>query len=547
MAKTKKKPNFLAQGGILAIAGIISRIIGMLYRIPLMNIIGESGSGVYSAAYDIYNIMLLISSYSLPMAVSKLVSARLSLKQFKNVRQVFLISLLFGAALGLAAALLMFFGAGFLADRMMNTPRAVLAVQILAPTVFIMGMLGVLRGFFQGHGTMIPTAISQILEQIVHVGVSILAARILFNKAASLELSAENMTPEAYGAAGATIGTGVGALFALLFVGFCFVLYRKILDRRCAKDRTASTEAPLGTLKIIFLTALPILTSAAIANLETLLDHAIFGAYMGEAQDLYETVWGAYSGKFIVLINVPIAISTALAASTLPVISSRMAVNDQDGALQKASAAIRFILLIALPASVGLTVLGRPCLDLLFRSGNNELAGGLMTAGAFGVLGFCVSYVLVGVLQGGGYFWDPILNYVISLAIHVPLLLLCLFVFKWDIYAVAVCNMLYGFVSCLLHFRSLRRRFGYRQEIRRSILLVLSASLIMGGTAFGLYKLFSALHLGNSVSLLGAIFLSVLVYFAAVFLLGALGEEDLAEMPKGAAIAGLARKLHLLR
>ena len=105
MAKTKKKPNFLAQGGILAIAGIISRIIGMLYRIPLMNIIGEQGSGIYSTAYEIYNIMLLISSYSLPMAVSKLVSARLSLKQFKNVRQVFLISLLFGAALGLAAAL----------------------------------------------------------------------------------------------------------------------------------------------------------------------------------------------------------------------------------------------------------------------------------------------------------------------------------------------------------------------------------------------------------------------------------------------------------
>ena len=430
---------------------------------------------------------------------------------------------------------------------MMNTPRAVLAVQILAPTVFIMGMLGVLRGFFQGHGTMIPTAISQILEQIVHVGVSILAAKILFNKAAAFELSAENMTPEAYGAAGATIGTGVGALFALLFVGFCFALYRKILDRRCAKDLTVSAEAPLGTLKIIFLTALPILTSAAIANLETLLDHAIFGAYMGEAQDLYETVWGAYSGKFIVLINVPIAISTALAASTLPVISSRMAVNDQAGALEKAAAAIRFILLIALPASVGLTVLGRPCLDLLFRSGNNELAGGLMTAGAFGVLGFCVSYVLVGVLQGGGYFWDPILNYVISLAVHVPLLLLCLFVFKWDIYAVAVCNMLYGFVSCLLHFRSLHRRFGYKQEIKRSILLVLAASLIMGGTAFGLYKLFFALHLGNAVSLLGAIFLSVLVYFAAVFLLGAVGEEELAEMPKGAAIARLAKKLHLLR
>ncbi len=547
MAETKKKPNFLAQGGILAIAGIISRIIGMLYRIPLMNIIGEAGSGVYSAAYDIYNIMLLISSYSLPMAVSKLVSARLSLKQYKNVRQLFGISLLFGAALGLSAALLMFFGAGFLADTVMNTPRAMLAVKILAPTVFIMGMLGVLRGFFQGHGTMIPTAVSQILEQIIHVAVSILAAKILFGKAVDMEVTAPNMTPEAYGAAGATVGTGIGALFALLFVGFCFLLYKKILDRRCGRDPSPHTESRKETLKILFLTALPILASAAIANIETLIDHSLFGTYMGESQDLYESVWGAYSGKYIVLINVPIAISTAMAASTLPTVSSRIAIGDREGALEKGAAAIRFILMIAIPASVGLTLLGKPCLDLLFRAGNNVLAGKLMSIGAFGVLGFCLSYVCVGILQGSGFLWDAIINHLISLLIHVPLLLFSLYVLKWDIYGVAVCNMLYGIISCLLHFRSLWKRLGYRQEIKKSVLLVLAASLIMGGAAYGVYRLLYAQGLGNMISLAAAILVALFIYFAAVFLLGAVGEEELREMPKGAAIARMARKLKLLR
>ena len=186
-------------------------------------------------------------------------------------------------------------------------------------------------------------------------------------------------------------------------------------------------------------------------------------------------------------------------------------------------------------------------LDLLFRSGNNETAGTLMTVGSFGVLGFCLAYVCVGILQGGGYLWDAILNYLIALAIHVPLLLLCLFVLKTDIYGVAVCNMLYGICSCLLHFRSLRKRFGYRQEIRSSVLMVFAASLIMGGAAFGLYKLLYALHLGNLLSLTGAILAALLVYFAAVFLLGAVGEEELKEMPKGVAIARLARKLRLLR
>ncbi len=548
MAEKTKKNNFLAQGGILAIAGIISRIIGMLYRIPLMGIIGESGSGVYSAAYDIYNIMLLISSYSLPMAVSKLISAKLSLKQYRNVRQVFFVSLLFGAMLGLMAALLMFFGAGFLAGNVMNTPRAVLAVRVLAPTVFIMGMLGVLRGFFQGHGTMIPTAISQILEQIVHVGVSILAARILFGRAESGDLDTSAMTPQAYGAAGATVGTGIGALTALLFVGFCFFVYKKVLDKRCLADKSGTLDSPGSTVKAVALTALPVLISAAVANLESLLDHALYGGYMGaDMQDVYETVYGAYSGKYIVLINVPIAIATALAASTLPAVSAQMAVGRREDAMKKAAAAIRFIVFIAMPASVGLTVLGRPCFDLLFRSSDNTVAGQLMAAGAFAVLGFCLSAVCVGILQGCGYFWEPIRNYALALLVHIPLLLLFLYVFRWDIRSLAAANVIYGFTASALNLWSMYKRLGYRQELLHSFGLVFAASALMGASAWGCHRLLTSLGLGNSVSLVISLLAALVIYFAAVLLLKAVGEEELLAMPKGSALAKAARKLHLLR
>lgn len=531
----------------MAIAGIISRIIGMLYRIPLMNIIGEAGSGIYSTAYDIYNIMLLISSYSLPMAVSKLVSAKLSQKQYRNVRQVFLVALAFGASLGLAAALLMYFGAGFLAGNLLNMPRAVLAVKLLAPTVFIMGMLGVLRGFFQGHGTMIPTAVSQVLEQIIHVAVSIVMARILFDKAFDPAKSV-NMSPNAYGAAGATIGTGIGALAALLFVGFCFFAFKKTLDKRCRQDNSGILDAPSASLKAVILTAVPILISATMANIVNIIDHGIFGAYMGaDKMNQYEQIWGAYSGKFIVLTNVPIAIATALSASTLPAVSSHMAVGDRRGAMKKAGSAIHFITLVAMPASLALAVLGKPCLDLLFRSSDNTLAGQMLLAGFAMVIAYSLSAVSVGILQGSGLFWEPIRNYVISLAIHLPLLLLMLYVFRWGILAVVVSNASFGLCSAVLNIWSMHRKIAYRQEWKRSFGLVLAASVFMALFSYCVYRAFSALHLGNTVSLLISIPLALFVYFAAVLLLGALNEEELSGLPKGRRLAAIARKLRLLR
>ena len=176
----QRKNNFIIQGSILAIAGIVSRIIGMLFRIPMLSIIGEDGMGVYSTAYSVYNILLMISAYSLPQAVSKLISAKNAQKQYKNVRQIFWMSLFFGAFLGFIAAVVMTAGAEFFAGKVMKMPEAVYAIRSLAPTVFIMGVLGVMRGFFQGHGTMVPTAVSQILEQVLHVAISLLAGYALF-------------------------------------------------------------------------------------------------------------------------------------------------------------------------------------------------------------------------------------------------------------------------------------------------------------------------------------------------------------------------------
>ena len=165
--KKKSESGFLVQGSILAIASIISRIIGLLYRVPLTAIIGNNGNSYYSCAYEIYSMLLLISSYSLPMAVSKLVSARVAKGDFKNAFKVFKGAFLFAVCSGIVAMLIVFFGAEMI-TRLMKTPLSIFALKVLAPTLVVMAVLGVMRGFFQGLGTMMPSAVSQIIEQIIN-------------------------------------------------------------------------------------------------------------------------------------------------------------------------------------------------------------------------------------------------------------------------------------------------------------------------------------------------------------------------------------------
>ncbi len=186
--KKKKESNFVVQGSILAVASIVVRIIGIAYRIPMINIIGDEGMGYYGTAFNVYNIALLLSSYSLPLAVSKMVSARLAGKQYRNAARILRAALCYATIVGAFAAAVIWFGADFFARDVFFMPYAAFALRTLAPTVWIMAYLGVFRGYFQGQGTMVPTAFSQVFEQIVNAIVSVAAGSFLFNEALKTEV-----------------------------------------------------------------------------------------------------------------------------------------------------------------------------------------------------------------------------------------------------------------------------------------------------------------------------------------------------------------------
>ena len=546
----KSNTNFLVQGSILAMASIISRVIGLIYRIPLTAIIGNKGNDYYGCAFEIYNILLIISSYSLPLAVSKLISADLSLGRKKNAYRVLKCALIFGLTTGTIAAGILFFGAEYITGTIMKTPYSIFAVKILVPILVVVAVLGVMRGFFQGLGTMMPSAISQILEQIANAIVSVWAAYVLFQygtKVGNILGNPENYAA-AYGAAGGTLGTGVGAVVALLFVSFVLLTYLKVFKRQMKRDRRANVDSYSYLFKILVITIVPVLLSTTIYNCNAILDQAIFKNIANiqgyTANEISE--WnGIYTGKYKTLINVPISIASSLAASSVPALTAAYTSGDKDGVRSQINTAIRFIMVVAFPCAVGMGVLASPILQLLFHD-SSELAASMLQVGAMSIVFFSLSTLSNGLLQGINRMKEPVKNASIALVLHIGVLVALMFVLKLNIFAVVFANAFFGFMMCILNAYSVKKYSGYKQEFKRTFLIPGISAVVMGVVVFLVYKLILYVFRINSIATLISILFGVVTYAVFLLLLKGLTEEEIRKFPKGASLVRLAKKIHLL-
>lgn len=544
MAKNSKH-NFILQGSILAFAGILVRIIGLIYRIPLNNILGNSGISAYSTAYDVYSLFLLISSLSLPLAVSKIVSARVAKRELKNAYKAFLGALALGIIIGVVVGSGVFLGADALA-KAWKFPSASLAIKVLAPTLFVMCVLGVLRGFFQGLGTMIPTAVSQIFEQIVNAVVSIGAALYLFKVGEKVGKAS------AYSAAGGTLGTFCGALTALILMLFIFFVYRTRLKRDLRRDNTKVEETFGQLTKILVVTIFPVLLSTTIYNFSSIIDSGIYGNIMYHVFDLkegdYSGFWGIYSNKYRLLTTAPIAIASAFSSAMIPSLISSLVSGKKRELRKKVDSTIRLNMIIAIPCGVGLSVLAGPIIQVLFPSPDlyNECVL-LMRLSVFSVVVFSLSTITNSILQGIDKMKIPVINASISLALHMFVIVILLVVFKLDVYGVAVSDIIFGLVVCILNAFSIKKYLNYRQEIVKTFLLPGVAALIMGVGAYGLYQLVFLLTGFVAVSLVISIVFAIFIYGIMLFLFNIISEEELRMIPKGYKLVPIVKKMGLMK
>ena len=548
--KNNSKNAFLAQAGILAAAGIISRIIGLLYRSPMHAVIGDLGFGYYSAAYDYYTIVLLISSYSIPAAISKLIAQKLAVKEYRNAHRIFLCALGYVLVVGGVGSLFLFFGAGFFVSG-----EAVPVLRTFAPTVFVFGILGVLRGYFQAHKSMVQTSVSQILEQIANAIVSVGAACLLIRSVmGTMEVPADRegqVTRAATGAIGSALGTGAGVLVALLFMLGMYALNKNLIHGRIRRDRHTNVESYGSILKMITMVVTPFILSTAVYNLSITVNNDIYTKQFPAIREISSVeIYSRWSGfsQALTISNIPIAFATAIAAAIIPAVAQLVAARDEDGARDTIGLAVKTTMLISIPCAVGLFVLARPITALLFSNTREaeDLATALLMAMALSVVFFALSTLNSQVLQGLGRLNTPIINAAIALAVQSVLAVVLLFFTSLDLYSIAISNTVYSGIMCLLNQRAVRKASGYRQEMMRTFVIPGLAAVFMGAAAWAVYEALLMLTKSPRISVVVAISLGACVYFAMLLLFRGVTEQELRNFPKGYLLVKLAKKVRLM-
>lgn len=547
---SEKKNSMVMQAGILAAAGMISRIIGLLYVSPVQGIIGTVGIGYYSSAYTYYAIILLISSYSIPSAISKVIAQKLSLREYRNAHRIFLCSLYYVLGVGLFASLLLFFGAGLFVEE-----SAVPVLRVFAPTVFIYGVLGVLRGYFQAHRSMVQTSVSQILEQFVNAAVSIGAAYgfivLAMGSSQVPEDPALQTRRAVYGAMGSALGTGAGVLAALLFMAGVYALNRELIQRRIRQDRTSRPESYREISRTILQVVLPFILSTAAYNLSASLNNKIYMEITIGLRGVSETQahagYGIFNGEASKISNIPIALSSAMASAVIPTISQLAARGDRRGAHAKVQEAVKTIMLLSIPSAAGLLVLAEPITAVLFPWEKDlATASRLLMALALSVVFYALSTLSNSILQGMGKVNTPIVHALIALAVQTGVLVPLLLYTDLGVYALVAASTVYSGVMCLLNQLAVRRCLGYRQELKTTYGIPALASLFMGGVAWAVYQALYLLAGSRLIALVPAIGIGAAVYFVLLILFRGVTEEELESMPKGRLLVRLARKCRLL-
>ncbi len=538
--KDTKQNNYLVQGSILAFSSIISRFIGMLYRIPLTNIVGDVGMGYYSSAYELYNLALILSSYSIPTAVSKLVSSMESKKQYRNAHQVFLCSLKIASVVGLLMSLFVYAFAEVWASMVKSAPVAI-PLRVLSPTIFVFAVMGVFRGYFQGKHTMVPTALSQLIEQLVNAVASVLAAyRLMQEHNASVDM-------EAYGAAGGTFGSFAGALFGLVTLLGIYAMNYAFIKKRVKLDRKNRPKGTAEITRMLILTVIPIILSQTIYQLSGTVDNTVFGQVMdGVMGEDAAFLWGIYSNKYRMLTNLPVAIATALGTSIVPALANTYAIGDDDGVRDKIASSVKFNMLIAIPAAVGMAVLAEPIIMALFPSTETELSARLLQVGSIAIVFFAYSTLTNGILQGIDRMRLPVLNAAFSLVFHVVVLFVLLKVFNMAVYGLVLGNITYALGVCALNWAGIRKHAYYRQEIRTTFLMPSLCAAIMGAASYLTYNGIYGLTARNLPALIAAIGFALICYCALLVVTRTVSEEELRGFPKGHALVRFLRRLHLL-
>jgi len=518
-----KKESFIKGILILFASQMIIKLLGLVYRVVITNLdgFGDDGNSYYGAAYQIYTVILAIATVGIPSAMSKLVAEKVAIGNTKGAHKIYRTGLSLFFAIGLVCTLLMIIFAPAMANYVKN-PGLEYSLWALAPSVLLVAISSVIRGYFQGYCNMKPQAVSQVIDQVVKCVFTILLAIAFVGHDAKIMAAAATL--------GATIGTTVSMFYLIFYYGF----KRKELKQLISESENDEIEERRKTIvrKIISL-SIPIsfgavITSmAGMVNLLTVMPRLL--TIPGMTNESARAMYGIISGKSDTLLNLPLAINIAFATSLVPNISAALAVNDKKGAAKKISFSIFSTILIVLPAAVGISVLSDPLIKMLFP--NAPEGGFYLTVSSYAVVFMALSQTLNGSLQGMGKVYIPAIAIITGAVIKYISNYILVAIPEINMMGAAYSTIICYFVAAMISFISLTRQIKLDLSFSKYILKPIIAVVAMGTSAYYSHYFLLEIVNSNTIATLSAICIAIVVYGIMLLALNIFDSEELARIP----------------
>ena len=541
MSNNTSRESFLKGALILSLAGVIVKIMGAFFRIPLSNLIGSIGMGYYQVVYPIYTLFLTLAVAGFPTALAKLVSEQRAVGDFKGANKTFRISYTVLFITGLISFSIFFFGAEFISTVILKNSGAYAAMVAISPALLFVPLLSSYRGYFQGRRDMTKIAVSQVIEQFFRVSLGLFLGYMLM----------KSYGPE-MGAAGGVLGAAIGGFASAAFLIYIYLRNTKERKAEIAHSSHIKTESTGTILKKLLYVAIPITIGACVMPLVNMVDSVIVVRRLQVAGfdiDMANSLLGQLSGMAIPIVNLPVVIDQAIGMSLVPSISEAYALNQINRARKEAKTGLKTILLVVLPCTFGLAALATPIMSLLFPSieatGPASL-GTLLFVVAPSAIFLGLVYAQNGILQGMGKPMVPVMALLVGMLFKVVISYTLTGIASVNIIGSGIGTVSAYAVASIIEFIYIKKHMQLKLSPKEFIikpLLTVITMFVVVKLSYGVTVGF----LGNALATLISISIGGIVYGLVLLGIGGITKEELMSMPKGEKIYSILRKFKLMK
>jgi len=519
----KKNASFVKGALILAVASIMVKVIGAIFRIPLTNLVGEYTMGLYSMAYRYYSILLTIATAGIPIAISKMISESRALGRHRETNKIFKTAMGLCLTIGLAGMLVLLIFSRQLALAT-NDINAVPSITALAPAVLFMACTAAFRGYFQGHENMVPTAVSQIIEALSRLFVGLALAWALLSAGYDGK----------YVSAGVITGITFGTVLTVLLM--VFLALRKRKRETVRSDDVGEARKSSAILSALLKIAVPVTLGSLVMNVTSAIDMFLITnrlASLGYTSEITTSMFGIYENYALPIFNLVPSIIISLNVSVTPTISAAHAVGDREKLTKTLLSALRIVVIFTLPAAVGISVLSEPVLTILYGAGQDvQIAAPVLTILGIASFFLCASSLTSTSMQALGHATIPLITMLIGAVVKVVANYVLIAIPGIELSGAAVGTVLCYVVITVLNMIFLGRLVGFKPKFFETYIRPIISCSIMGVAVYFVYKVAHP-FVGNTVSVVVSIAIGVIIYFAAMIISRGITREDIMGLPKG--------------